>query len=135
MRTPILATVLAFALTPAMADETWLTDVGTLVWQDTMGETAVLEMNTDSGMRLLAYVPGLGRDVMGGRGTYHGYWLANEGDEACDVMITAPDGEKSYYWGTFTMSFVRPDFPSDWAGTSGTCFYPHETTISGQVPE
>ncbi|WP_323036123.1 hypothetical protein [Pararhodobacter sp.] len=134
MRIAILATALAVAITPAMADETWITDRGTLVWQDTLGDTAVLEMNTDAGLRLVAYVPGLGRDMLGGRSTYHGYWLANQGDAACEAQLTGPDGEKSHYWGTFTMSFVRDGFPSDWAGTSGSCFDPQETTISGQVP-
>jgi len=138
MRTTFIATALAsvvmLSTAPAMADETWITDMGIVAWDDTLGETAVLVLNANNGLTLRAYVPGLGRDMMGGRGTYHGYWLSTGGDERCDVMMTAPDGEKSNYWGTFTMSFVREDFPSDWAGTSGSCFYPQESTISGQVP-
>ena len=130
-----LAMTAAMTAAPVLADETWNTEDGLIVWDDNFGETAVLMMATDAGVTVRVYVPGLARDVAGGRGTYEGYWIATDGSERCEAQLTGPDGAKSNYWGTFTISFVRDAFPSDWAGTSGACFYPHEATISGQVPE
>ena len=75
--------------------------------------------------------PGLAQDVDGGRATYHGYWVANSGEVACPVQLIDPLGQATWYWGTFTMSFVHETFPSDWAGTTGDCFEPQNGTISG----
>jgi len=113
------------------ADESWSTETGILGWERDIGETAVLLLSAEAGYVLRMYAPGLAQDVDGGRATYHGYWVANSGEVACPVQLIDPLGQATWYWGTFTMSFVHETFPSDWAGTTGDCFEPQNGTISG----
>lgn len=126
-----IVSVMAMAAAPVLADEMWDTSMGRMIWETDIGETAVLLLNGPEGQVLRAFVPGLARDVAGGRGLYRGYWTASGGEEPCEAQLIDPMGSKTYYWGTFTMTFVADAFPSDWAGVSGSCFYPQETAISG----
>lgn len=122
---PILALAAALLGSPVLADEAWETNLGYAVWEETRGADAVLRLYQGPGTegpvtRLV--VPGLGRDMMGGRGSYEALWLSTEGETACAVEVIDPmDGTKTGYWGSALLTFVSPDFPSDWAGVYGDC--------------
>lgn len=127
-KTPlILAALLAAPIvaTPALADEGWESNLGYIIWEDTQGADAVLRVFTGegtSGPEFRMVVPGLGGDVMGGRGAYRGVWVASTGDERClTEMLDPVTGSKTRYWGSFVLTFLGDGFPSDWAGVYGTC--------------
>ena len=110
----------AFGAVPALADEVWDTNLGEIAWEESQGDTAILRMGDGDGL-LRLIVPGLARDTMGGRGAYTGVWIAAESDTPCVTQMVDPLGGKSEFWGTFTITFVNDDFPSDFAGVYGTC--------------
>jgi len=120
--TALAATLLAAA--PALADEAWTSGYGPIIWEADIGETAVLRLDeTGSGSVIHFLVPGLARDVSGGRGTYQGLWIASQGEVPCLTDMVDPlTGAKSPYWGSFTLTFLRTEYPSDWAGAFGNCF-------------
>ncbi|WP_068305054.1 hypothetical protein [Pararhodobacter sp. CCB-MM2] len=122
MTRTIFALLACVAATPALADEVWDTNMGEIAWLETRGPDAYLGVvDPDGTTSVHLMVPGLGADMMGGRGTYTGVWVAGEGDVACVTDMVAPDGSKSSYWGSFTITFVNDDFPSDFAGAYGDC--------------
>lgn len=128
--TAVFAATVA-AASPSVADESWTSNFGPVLWESDSGEIAILRLDDiNNGHTVRLYVPGLAADVMGGRGAYWGYWIADGGDNAdmCSAQMTGPDGFKSSYWGQFTITFVSPDFPSDWAGVFGACF--EEQTVA-----
>lgn len=136
MRAPILATVLGAALSivsaPVFADEVWQTAYGMIAWEADSGDTAILRLDDlENGRTVRLYVPGLAADVMGGRGAYTGVWIADQGADTCVTQMTGPDGYKSDQWGTFTITFVGTEFPSDWAGVFGACLDSQDLPISG----
>ena len=122
MRILTLALGALMAAAPALADEVWDSNMGEIAWLETRGADAYLGV-VDPGGSVMVHmmVPGLGADMMGGRGAYTGIWVAGEGDVACVTDMVAPDGSKSPYWGSFTLTFVNEDFPSDFAGAYGDC--------------
>ena len=125
------AAVLAGA--PALADEAWMTQLGRIYWDTSDGAMAVLALEGDGGsVAARIYVPGLAGDMMGGRGTYHGYWIAApDGSAGCGAQLSGPDGWKSPLWGQVTISFVNDAFPSDWAGFYTECFGTDPMSLSG----
>lgn len=138
MHRSILACVIGSAVTliaaPTLADEAWSTAYGDIAWMDGSEGTAILHLaDTANGRRVHVYVPGLEDDMMGGRGAYHGVWIADRGDDACITQMTGPDGYKSTHWGQFTLTFVADAFPSDWAGVFGNCLDTPMMPISGVV--
>ncbi|WP_417587503.1 hypothetical protein [Pararhodobacter oceanensis] len=126
-----LGLIAGFGAGPLIADEVWDSTFGPVAWEATMGEVAVLRLDVpESGEVVRMYVEGLGADVMGGRGAYRGVWISDQGDRACAVQVIGPDGAKSAYWGQFSISFVAPEFPSDWAGVFGNCLDRPETPVA-----
>tara|TARA_R110002073_G_scaffold330703_1_gene514716 strand:+ start:1052 stop:1492 length:441 start_codon:yes stop_codon:yes gene_type:complete len=126
------ATLLSAA--PAMADEMWDSALGPILWDSDLGDVAIWRLDDlTNGTVVRLYLPGLAADVSGGRGAYRGFWLAEGGDpaEACLTQMIAPDGMKSLFWGQVTLTFVRPDFPSDWAGVVGQCFDTPSMPLAG----
>jgi hypothetical protein len=131
---PLLG-ALALALPlPALADEMWTTSWGQMAWEADLGETAVLTVAaTDTEPTLRLFVQGLARDVMGGRGSYIGVWMADRRDGGCAVRVVDPVGGKSTaYWGTFRITFVDEGFPSAWSGVWGECVDVPANAFSGQ---
>jgi len=120
---PSLAALLTLGTAPALADEVWTSNVGPVMWETDLGETAVLRLDVaGTGALVRMFVPGLATDMMGGRGAYTGVWVASDADEECVVEMVDPvSARKSRYWGTFTITFVNEGFPSDWAGVYGNC--------------
>ena len=122
MRMSFVLSLSLLAASPALADEIWTTALGQVAWETDIDTTAVLRLDGEDGVQVIRmFAPDLAADVMGGRGTYTGVWIANVGDTACVVDTVDPLGGKSAYWGTFTITFVHDAFPSDWAGTYGNC--------------
>ena len=132
MRLFLTLAVAVLALSAA-ADELWTSDYGPILWEADIGETAVLrldETNTGGVVRLL--VPGLARDVAGGRGAYQGIWVADNGETPClTEMIDPISGAKTPHWGTFSITFLGNEFPSNWAGAWGACLNPALDPITG----
>jgi hypothetical protein len=126
-----LAGVLTAA--PAMADEAWMTQLGFMFWETSRDTMAVLAVEGEDGaVTSRVYLPGLAGDMMAGRGTYQGYWIARpDGATGCGVQLTGPDGWKSPLWGQVTISFVNDAFPSDWAGFYTECFGAERIPLSG----
>lgn len=135
---PILAAgIVALATAPALADEAWETNLGFVVWEDTLGPDAVLRLysggETD-GPVIRMVVPGLGTDTTGGRGAYRGVWVASDSDVACPTEMLDPlGGGKTRFWGSFVLTFVGPTFPSDWAGVYGNCLEQPMTPIQARA--
>ena len=130
------ALALSVVAAPAVADEAWQTNMGPIIWEQTMGPDAVLRLysgDDESQVDVRMIVPGLGDDMMGGRGTYTGLWVAYDGDVACSVEMVDPLGGKSAYWGTFTLTFLEDGFPSDWAGAYGECLNPPSAPIQAHA--
>lgn len=134
-KTLLTAITVATLTTPVLADEAWMTQLGVVYWETTQGDMAVLALEGEGGgVAARIYVPGLGRDMMGGRGTYDAYWIAApDGSPGCGAQLTGPDGWKSSLWGQVTLTFVNDDFPSDWAGYYTECFGSDAVSLSGVV--
>lgn len=132
----ISALGLTLAAGPLRADEAWDTTLGRIYWDISLGDTAILRLDAPDGSAALRlYLPGLAADMLGDRGTYAGVWFA-AGDTfpllpECDYHLVAPDGTWASSWGTLTLTFVRPEAPSDWAGTYGPCFEEQTEPLSG----
>lgn len=127
-KTPLaLAALLAAPIfaAPALADEAWETNLGYVIWEDTQGDDAILRLFTGegtSGPETRMIVPGLGADMGGGRGSYHGVWVSVDSDVPCATQMIDPvSNAKTPYWGSFILTFVGDSFPSDWAGVYGNC--------------
>jgi hypothetical protein len=122
-----------FSTGTALADEAWDTQLGRVYWESDMGDMAILRIdNAGGGVAARIYLPGLAGDMMGGRGSYHGYWIAAPDDDGgCGAQLIGPDGFKSDQWGQTVLTFVHDDFPSDWAGTYTECFDSAAVPISG----
>ena len=136
MRLSPLTLAAVVAAAPALADEAWETNLGFVVWETTLGPDAVLRLfagEGTSGPVIRMAVPGLGDDMLGGRGSYTGVWTASEGDVPCVTEMIDSFGGKTRYWGSFTITFVSPDFPSDWAGQYGDCLETPDTTIQARA--
>lgn len=132
---PLLAAAFCLTAAPALADEAWDTGFGRLIWETDIGDTAVLlldDQGRDRSVRM--FVPGLPAHVMGGRGYYEGIWIASQKDGAqgpgCGLAMIDPMGGASTEWGTFQITFVNEEFPSDFAGSFGDCLEPRVNPLS-----
>lgn len=125
MRFALLLCLAALTPAPTLADEMWSTPFGYVAWEDNRGDIAVFRMMGDDGvtqgsMRL--FLPDLPADTMGARGVYFGYWTDTGADSPCIADLVDAMGNKSASWGRLVVSFLSPEFPSDWAGLTGYCF-------------
>lgn len=138
IRATLAATALLLTAGAASADETWDTDFGLMIWESDMDATAVLLLTDDTGGTTRFFVDGLAADMNGGRGHYTGVWIAagkaEDSGVSCGVAMVDPLGESSMTWGRFQITFVSPEFPSDWAGTWGACTDQPLTPIAGVAP-
>jgi hypothetical protein len=130
------AALLSMPLTPALADEAWMTQFGPMQWEETRGSMAILNMfgaGVDNPAQFRVFLPRLADDVNGGRGAYLGFWTSDRGDSPCAVELVDPMGTKTRHWGQFTLNFVGDAFPSDWAGLYGDCFDAPLYRLTGTV--
>ncbi|MGF1524033.1 MAG: hypothetical protein ACFBSF_17080 [Leptolyngbyaceae cyanobacterium] len=117
--------LLTCALMPqkVAADEVWTTEEYDVVYLEDRNETAVWSYGDDRG---LIFIDGLG-GVFSDRGSYTGYWVQETSSMRCDTYREGANGEPSYHWGRFEITFIDADFPSRWHAHFGLC--DRETTI------
>ncbi|MEO1207939.1 MAG: hypothetical protein AAFX78_00205 [Cyanobacteria bacterium J06638_20] len=122
------ATALALALTPnsAWADEVWSTEEYDVIYQEDRGRTSVWTYGTD-GMVFIDGLAGIYRD----RGSYSGYWVQATSSLRCDTYREGADGEPTYHWGHFEVTFIDPDFPSRWQADISLCDGDPIVTLNG----
>ncbi len=101
----------------AIADEVWQTEEYKVIYLKDQGKTAIWSYNNDTGH---IFIDGLG-GVTTNRGSYNGYWVQPESSRRCDTYREGPDGEPTYHWGRFEITFLDPDFPSRWQAKFGVC--------------
>jgi len=105
---------------PAIAEEVWDADEGEVsyevIYREDRNTIAVWEY---SGGKV--FIEGLG-GVAHDRGSYHGYWVQKEPSLLrCETYREGVDGQPSYYWGRFEITFLDPDIPSRWQAKWGLC--------------
>ncbi|NJM97439.1 MAG: hypothetical protein HC800_09940 [Phormidesmis sp. RL_2_1] len=119
----------ALAPSKALADEVWSTEQSDVIYQEDRGSTAIwsYENNGESGSIFIDGLAGVFTD----RGSYTGYWAQAMSSLRCDTYREGIDGEATYYWGRFEISFIDPDFPSRWHAHYGLCDRPPTFPLNG----
>lgn len=110
----------------ALADEVWTTEEYDVVYEVDRDTTAVWSYGTDDATIGLIFIEGLA-GVYRDRGSYTGYWAQESSSLRCDTFREGIDGEPTYHWGRFEVTFIDPDFPSRWHAHFGLCN--QDTTI------
>lgn len=100
---------------PAIADEIWQTEEGSVIYLEDRNTTAVWKYFNGR-----VFIDGLG-GVTRDRGSYQGYWVQESSSVRCDTYREGIDGEPSYHWGRFEVTFLDSDFPSRWQAKWGIC--------------
>ncbi|MBX2865647.1 MAG: hypothetical protein KTR27_19005 [Leptolyngbyaceae cyanobacterium MAG.088] len=115
----LAAFLLMGALAPqrALADEQWSTEEYDVVYQDERNQTAIWTYGDGVGTIFIDGLAGVYTD----RGSYSGYWVQEFSSMRCDTFREDANGEPTYYWGRFEITFVDPDFPSRWQAMIGLC--------------
>ncbi|EKU97557.1 hypothetical protein Lepto7375DRAFT_6756 [Leptolyngbya sp. PCC 7375] len=122
----LAAFVLSTALLPhkAIADEKWSTEEYDVIYQDERNRTAIWTYGDGFGTVFIDGLAGVYTD----RGSYSGYWVQESSSLRCDTFREDTNGEPTYFWGGFEITFIDPDFPSRWEAMIGLCDL--EPTIS-----
>ncbi len=132
MRRTLLASFAAAAaaiLPTAHADEVWSTKVGNIVYQDEVGEFAVLTIPANAqGDTAQAFIYGLAGNY-DDRYRFEGYWTQPDGPASCAVEIVDAEGNSSANWGRLQLDFVTPAFPSAFILQVGSCFNDPEDVL------
>lgn len=121
----------ALMAAPAVADETWKTDIGTMIWEDDYDGGAIFMIEI-SGKPARFYIEGLRGDDET-RGNYKGYWINTDDEQMCTSQLTGPDGTKSRTWGRVSLTFLDPAFPSDWVLLAGDCLEEPSIPLTGRA--
>lgn len=127
---------LAAGAAPAVADEVWSTPFGPMQWEETLGDMAVFNLYGDgvAPSELRVFLPGLGSDMMGGRGSYRGFWTAETGEVICHASLVDPMGVVTQDWGSVELTFDSSEFPSSWTAVFGSCFDAPMDAVRGETP-
>ena len=107
----------AFSSQKALADEVWTTEEYDVVYEEDRDRTAIWSYGDNGGT---VFIDGLA-GVVSDRGAYHGYWVQNSSSLRCDTYREGADGEPTYHWGRFDITFVDSEFPSRWHAHIGLC--------------
>ena len=124
MKTLFAAAMVASLTAPALADEAWVSNAGTVIYLEDVGTTAVLQQFHPRYGELRVYVPGLGGNYDDRVGLFAGYWIAvdpSRADWSCDVSVVMEDGHVSNVWGRVNIEFMTTGFPSGFDGFTGSC--------------
>lgn len=100
----------------ALADEVWTTQESDVVYEEDRGQTAI--WSYDNGGSIFIY--GLA-GVVTDRGSYSGYWTQPTSSVRCDTFRENEQGEPTYHWGKFDITFIDSDFPSRWYANVALC--------------
>ncbi len=109
--------IATFAPQAALADEQWSTEEYDVVYQDERNRTAIWTYGDGLGT---IFIDGLA-GVYTGRESYSGYWVQASSSLPCDTFREDANGEPTYHWGQFEITFIDPDFPSRWQANIGLC--------------
>lgn len=114
----LILSVLACLLIPqrALADEVWTTEEYEVIYQEDRDRTAIWSYGDDG----LIFIDGLA-GVYNDRGSYMGYWVQDSSSVRCDTYREGAEGEPTYHWGRFEVTFIDPDFSSRWHAHIGLC--------------
>ncbi len=114
----LFSTLLAAACVgqKASADEVWSTDEYDVIYLEDRNRTAVWRYGEDGTI----FIEGLA-GVYSDRGTYTGYWAQPSSSLRCDTFREGADGEPSYHWGRFELTFIDSAFPARWYADFGLC--------------
>ncbi len=104
----------------AAADEVWTTPFGEVIYEQDMGDVAILSYPAGEKMRGHAYFPGLGGNF-DDRSVHWGYWIEPR-EGPCGATMTGPDGVSSTAWGRAVIIWDESGFPSAFTGLGGECF-------------
>jgi hypothetical protein len=116
---------------PAMADEMWKTDIGTMVWEDDYDGGAILMVEV-GGKPVRFYLEGLTTSIET-RGNFTGYWINTDDEQLCSSQMMGPDGTKSRTWGRVSLTFLDPAFPSDWVLLASDCLAEPSIPLTGRA--
>lgn len=124
----LFSALLAFAVVPqrVLADEVWTTEEYDVIYHDERNRTAIWHYGPDG----VIFIDGLA-GVYTDRGSYTGYWVQDSSSLRCDTYREGEDGEPTYYWGRFELTFIDPDFPSRWQANVGLCDLETTITLNG----
>lgn len=131
MRLPLLAAATLALAAPVLADETWTTPDGQVVYLDEIGDAAIFTAPLGTDL-LRIYLPGLAGNY-DDRATHEGYFIAN-GQGDCGVSLTAPDGFGGRDWGRVIVTFDRPAFPTGFTMMIGGCFDTPRLGVRADLP-
>jgi len=114
----LLAALIGFS---AQADEQWQSNYGEVIYEMDYGDLAVLSFpGGHPGHRVNIYVKGLGGNY-DRRAFFPGYWIAPEQGD-CLSEIRGEDGLETNTWGSATIHFDNPGFPSPFTAQLSNCF-------------
>ena len=100
----------------ALADEVWTTQEYDVVYEEDRGRTAIWSYG-EGGTLFIDGLAGVYTD----RGSYTGYWTQPTSSRRCDTFREDANGEPTYHWGRFEITFIDSDFPSRWYANFGLC--------------
>jgi hypothetical protein len=106
------------------ADETWTTEIGTVVYESDLenGQAVWSYPVEGSQWRGKAFLVGLASEYTGRTG-YTGYWMeagSADGQSGCEVEVRDPETDgTSDVWGRIKLAFVDD---GTWVALRGDCF-------------
>ncbi len=116
-----------FGTLPAavLADEAWTSNVGNIVWEEDVNNTAIFLYKTPSTTegKTRLFIRNLVPDTAGRRGTYSGYWTDDSKGELCEAYLTDPKGTETRRWGRMIITFEKAaDGLWNFTASVGDCF-------------
>ncbi len=135
IKTRSIAAAIALGLVavPAMADETWKSELGAIEWEKDVGGAAVFKIDLGKGKLVRFYIENLTASSV--RGAFSGYWISTAEQQMCAATLTGPDGTTSRTWGRIDLVFMSKDFPSDWAAKTGECMGEPTKALTAVAPK
>ncbi len=129
----IRATLTALLLaTPAVADESWTSVWGDIIYEDERHGDAIFSFVNFDGYVATLVIPGLAGNYSN-RGMHDAYWLG-QGSQVCNGFLSSPDGITSGQYGQALVVFDHAAFPTGFTLELGECFDPPTYSIRAELP-
>ena len=124
---------LACLSAPLVADETWDSDMGLIIYEAEENGAAIFSfVNVDAYPATLV-IPGLAGNYSN-RGVHEAFWLGS-GAGNCPAFLAWPGYEATSNWGQALISLDGPAFPTSFTVTLGECFGPLSYAIRAETPQ
>ncbi|WP_417469003.1 hypothetical protein [Maricaulis sp.] len=131
------AALLALSAAPAFADEAWSSNLGPVIYDDEIGDYAIL-LHYDGAVPHHTFIRGLAGNFST-RDQFTGYWSEQEDigstSPACDIAIIDEFGQVTHHWGRVEINFLRPGFPTEWDARIGSCFEEPAQSWNGRLDD